>query len=82
MAKMKFEAKLGKKVQAQISGFKGIITARTEYLHNCVRVEVTPEGLDKEDKPREGKWFDEGELGFQVESTGGPERSVAPSRDP
>lgn len=50
--------KLGSKVRDSITGFTGIATSRTEYLHGCVHVGVTPTEL-KDGKPIDPQWFDE-----------------------
>lgn len=43
----KFE--LGDKVKDRVSGFKGIVTSRTEYLNGCQQYGVAPP-IDKEGK--------------------------------
>jgi hypothetical protein len=48
----------GSRVSDIITGFTGIVTARTEWLYGCIRVEVTPQELH-EGKPVEALWFDE-----------------------
>jgi hypothetical protein len=59
--------KLGDRVKDSITGFKGIVTGRFEYLNGCVRLAVTPEEL-KDGKPVEDMVFDEGRLsGLTVE---------------
>lgn len=50
--------KLGSKVTDNITGFSGIATSRTEYLHGCVHIGITPTEL-KDGKPIEPQWFDE-----------------------
>jgi len=52
---------LGKKVRDKITGFEGIVTARTEYLHGCNRYYVEPK-VGKDGSHREGQTFDEGSL--------------------
>jgi hypothetical protein len=52
------EAKLGAKAKDLISGFEGIITARSEFLNGCVRVLIQSEKLSKEGKPDAGEWID------------------------
>ena len=41
-----------------VSGFTGIVVARTEWLHQCVRVTIQPP-VDKEGKIPEAQSFDE-----------------------
>ena len=73
--------KLGDKVTDYITGFSGIVTARTEYLYGCVRVAVEPTEL-REGKPVESQYFDEQRVDPQSEvKTGGP-GDFPPSRDP
>lgn len=36
--------KLGQKVRDKISGNEGVVVARTEWLHGCVRLTIQPEG--------------------------------------
>ncbi len=55
------EILLGDTVKDRISGFKGIATARSEFLHGCVRILISPEGL-KDAKPIESQWVDEPQL--------------------
>lgn len=58
---MKFLIELGSQVESNITGFKGIVTARSENLNGCCRYWVQPR-VDKEGKTPEGCWYDEGEL--------------------
>ena len=52
--------KLGDKVQDIISGFKGIVTGKAEYLNGCVSFLVEGE-VDKDGKTV-NHWFDEQRL--------------------
>ncbi len=73
--------KLGSRVKDTISGFSGILTARTEWLYGCVRVAIEPEGLF-EGKPIDTQWFDEPRVielekpvvEVQSNPTGGPRK--------
>ena len=56
-----FKLDLGLKVKSTISGFKGIITSRSEHINGCNRYWVSP-SVDKDGKLPDGYWFDEGEL--------------------
>lgn len=49
---------LGKKAKDKLSGFKGIITARAEFLTGCNRYCIQPTEL-YEGRPIEGLYFDE-----------------------
>lgn len=51
----------GKKAKDKVTGFKGIITARIDYMYGCAQYCLTPE-IDKEGKKKEGEWFDEGRI--------------------
>lgn len=52
---------LGDKVKDQVTGFSGIVIARVEYLHGCIRFEVQPDKL-LDGKPSESSQFDEPQL--------------------
>jgi hypothetical protein len=41
-----------------ITGFKGIVTGRCEYLSGCNQVLITPK-IASDGSPREASWFDE-----------------------
>lgn len=41
---------LGSKVRDRITGYIGIVVARSEWLYGCVRITVQQEGLDKDNK--------------------------------
>ncbi len=73
--------KLGDRVKDRISGFKGVVTGRTEYLYGCIRLMVEPEGLH-DGKPIDSQWFDEQRCDeSSLAAVGGP-MPVPPSRDP
>lgn len=81
---------LGWIVKDKISGIEGVVTSRTEYMNKCIRLGVTPTGLDKDKKPYEAIWIDEEQLSVLRETSeylpnnkdysGGPERPVPPQR--
>jgi hypothetical protein len=48
---------LGDRAKDKISGFSGIVVARTEWLNGCVRITLQPEYL-KEGKIIENQSFD------------------------
>lgn len=56
--KSRTDLNLGDKVKDRISGFSGIVTARLEYLNGCLRMQVSPDKVDKEGKVPEGYIFD------------------------
>lgn len=51
----------GDKVKHVITGFSGIIVARTEFLNGCRQYAVQSEKLHG-GKPIESEWIDEGQL--------------------
>ena len=53
----------GDEVKDAVSGFKGIIRARADYLTGCNRYGIQDPKIKKgEIKPNEWSWFDEAEL--------------------
>jgi len=56
-----FKIELGVKVKSNISGYKGMVTCRSEHLNGCNRYWVAPK-LKKDGTLEEGHWFDEAEL--------------------
>ena len=66
--------KLGDKVTEAVTGFTGIVIAKTEWIYGCVRFGVQAEEL-KDSIPLEPQWFDEGELSKNPKSKGGPPRN-------
>lgn len=55
-------AQLGDRVKDPVSGFKGIATCITTWLHGCVRIGVQPEEITKEGKVAESVYFDQSQL--------------------
>lgn len=70
---------LGTVVQDRFTGFRGLATARTEYLYGCVRVFVEPQTLHQ-GKPLEGQWFDEQRLSEASEAKAGGPAPAPPDR--
>jgi len=58
---MEQEIKLGVEAQDKITGFKGIITARVQYLYGCDQCGLQPP-VDKDGKRQPSEFFDEGRL--------------------
>jgi len=54
----KAEIKLGLRVKDQVTGFAGIVIAKTEYLNGCVSLCIKPEKLNKEKESVEAEWVD------------------------
>ena len=53
--------KLGDTARDIITGFEGVVVARTEWLYNCVRFTLQPKEL-KDGAPLETVTFDEDQL--------------------
>jgi hypothetical protein len=64
--------KLGSRAKDRITGFSGIVVARTDWLYGCTRYAVQSEELDKDGAPVEAQWFDEQSLCRQSTRPGGP----------
>jgi hypothetical protein len=77
---------MGKMVKDKISGYEGIVVARTEWLHGCVRLTVQAQELEK-GLPVNNCCFDEPQLevigdGISVAvAAGGVEKPVHGDRD-
>ncbi len=56
-----FKHALGIEAKSNISGFKGVVSARSEHLNGCNRYWIQP-SVDKQGKLPDGSWFDEEEL--------------------
>ena len=56
-----FTLGLGDRVRDRITGLRGIVVARTDWLNFCNRYTVQPERL-KDGKPIQSSVFDEGDL--------------------
>ncbi len=63
-----FTIELGSTVVCNVSGFKGIVTSRSEHVNGCDRYWVAPK-VDKDGKMVEGSWFDEGDLDVKKKPT-------------
>lgn len=81
-----FLLELGDEVKDVITGFKGIIIYRTQWIHNCNVYGVQPKALDKDGKPPERQQFDEPQLELVEKEvhkasrdTGGPTTSMTES---
>lgn len=85
---------LGDRARDQVTGFEGVVVARTVWLHGCVRVTLQPQKLDA-GKIIEPQTFDEKQLTLVRRSvvastpeekrpttTGGPRPAPQRARDP
>ena len=73
-----FKFYLGDKVKDLITGYEGVIIARSQYLTNCNTYGVKSVKL-KDDAPMDTQWFDEPHVVLVIEkaykanqTTGGP----------
>lgn len=57
-----FKINLGSEVKDKITGFKGVVRARTQYLTGCNVYGCQNPKLDDKGNPQEWKWFDEDQL--------------------
>lgn len=75
--------KLGDLAKDKITGFKGIVISRTDWLNGCVRFMLQSQKLQKEGMPQPAETFDEQQLvllksnqyGFDQQPVGGPKPS-------
>ena len=55
------EFKLGSEAKDSITGLRGILTARIEYVTGCIQYELTPTKL-KDGAPQNNYWIDVGRV--------------------
>jgi hypothetical protein len=70
-----FKFGLGDEVKCKITGYKGVVLARTQWLHNCNTYGVKSHDL-KDGKPMEAVFFDEPSLEVIEEKTMPPKRDT------
>ena len=78
------EIKLGVEAKDKVTGFKGTIIGKAEYLYGCIQYALKPK-VDKEGKPVDSCWFDEGRIeiigkGITAEEVAG-EKDGGPNED-
>jgi hypothetical protein len=73
-----FAIPLGTEVKDKVSGFNGNVLIVLENLHNCNQYYVEPP-VDKDGKPCEGQFYDEGRLTIISEGISPEEVSAAKS---
>jgi len=56
-----FEFELGEILKDRVSGFQGVVMARTEYFTGCVHYGLCSQSL-KDNRPIDWEWFDETRL--------------------
>ena len=83
-----FQFNLGAEAEDKVTGFTGVITGRSEWMHGCRRYVIQPKGTNKDGKIFETETFDEAALNLlkdfkeqTVSNTGGPQREISRSRD-
>lgn len=65
---------LGIHAEDTVTGFTGVVMARTEYLNGCVQFCVQPEGMKEDGSPMDSQWFDEQRLKISSGAgAGGPQ---------
>lgn len=67
---------LGDLVRDKVTGFVGIVTSRTEWLHGCVRVGVQPQGPNKDGQSFKVESFDEMQLDIEQRQAVKPSDTV------
>ena len=72
---------LGDNVKDLISGFKGIVVGRTDWLYGCTRFGVQGK-MDKEGKVQEAQWFDKPQLVVITKAVMKPQKVPAPDYGP
>lgn len=71
-----FKFNLEDKVKDSITGFEGIVTARTEFKNGCIRYGIQCQKL-KDGKPLEPEHFDEEDIEL-VKSKPAPKKEKRP----
>jgi len=54
-----FKFELGQEAKDKVTGFKGIVVSRCQYMTGCSRCSLQSQELTKEGNPREWQTFDE-----------------------
>lgn len=86
---MGVEIKIGDVAKDRVTGFKGVVIGRTEWLNGCARLGLQSQSL-KDGSPIDAVWFDENQLELVKRSvvkpvqkeTGGPRPAPMRARDP
>lgn len=74
---------LGDRAKDRVTGFSGIVVAKTVWLNGCWRLTLQPEDVDKDGKPREPQTFDSLQLDLIAAGavpSGNREEQPKPSR--
>jgi len=78
-----FAIEMGAEVTDQVTGFKGVVTGRAEYLTGCRQYGVQPKMKKGEKSLPRQQWFDEDRLikkPAKKRNPGGPQAFPAPIR--
>ncbi len=84
MEPKEFLFELGTMARDIITGFRGVIMAKTKWINNCVRYGVQSKTL-KDGKPVDELWFDEQRLeavSEEIEPVATKPGNGGPQRDP
>lgn len=57
-----FKFYLGDELEDSITGFKGVATARIQYLNGCLQYCIQPRSLNENGIPSESRYYDEAQL--------------------
>ena len=52
---------LGKEARDKVTGFRGVVIGRAEYLYGCAQYGLAPKA-NKDGEVRAAQWFDEGRI--------------------
>lgn len=75
---MKKDPRLGKVAKDKITGFKGIVTGKAEYLTGCTQLCLTPK-VGESGGIIPSEWIDESRL--EISGTGGIEASEVTGKE-
>ena len=83
MSEPNFKMNLGDVVKDKITGYKGVVVCRSQWIHGCNTYGVTSQEL-RDGKPLERQHFDEPQLEVVKDrvvkpqgNTGGPEKIIS-----
>lgn len=78
---------LGDKVKDKVTGFKGVVVVRSQYLTGCNRYGLQNQKLSEKGQPADWQYFDEdllvtsgANLNITIKVPGGPPKMEAPQR--
>jgi hypothetical protein len=57
-----FKFQNGDELKDKITGFRGVVISRGDYLTGCNRYALKPQKLMKDKKIQDAEWFDEDQL--------------------